>query len=101
MIGAYNAESTVSASTPSTSRITPTLPTSSRVTNARKRPRIFGVSSVAIATMNSEIILWVSNSGQRGNNVSSSVKYSYCTVAMCAVIARPTPISASQSGDAR
>ena len=50
--------------------------------NARRTPRIFGVSNVTIAMTNSRIMRSLSNNGQRGNNDISSVKYSNCTVAM-------------------
>ncbi len=51
--------------------------------------------------MNSAIILSLSNRGQRGNSDWWSVKYSNCTVAMCAVTPKPTQISASHNGEAR
>ena len=62
---------------------------------------LFGVSSVTIAMMKRRIMRSLSNNGQRGNNDSSSVKYSNCTVAMWPAVPKPTTINANHSGDAR
>ena len=101
MIGAYSAERIVSAMAPRTTRTGLTLRSSSRSMNARRTPRIFGVSNVIIAMTNSRIIRSLSNNGQRGNNDSSSVKYSNCTVAMWPAVPRPTTINANHNGEAR
>ncbi len=101
MIGAYSAERIVSAAAPSTTRSGLTLRKSSPSTNARSTPSSFGVSNVTIAMMNNLIIRSLSNSGQRGNKDSSSVKYSNCTVAMWPAVPSPTTISANHNGEAR